>query len=576
MHEITTVYFFAGQDGPAALILLFAALLLFVVGKHAGRPMAKFWLPFSCFGDDAAGARKAMLVVAGLAGLVSLTISALVFRFFPLSIDEKMVFFDADIFAHGVLAAPMPEAFKPIWETFIRLYIKMTPDHSLFHSMYLPLNALLHMPFIAMGLPSLVDAAMVTGTIIVTYDIGRKLLPDQPAAALFAALMLATSPQILLTGATVYAMTAHLFIDMLWLRAMMSARPVMWLGAAVLALIASGLHQWAYFPFFAVGFLWVWFRQRDWARVAAAALPAAMGVLIWSRYRHYSLPDFWSGAVLPADDKSLLMERAGAFGSMLAPSIALILEHLTAPNEPGHQASMMPYNLFRFLVWQNPLMWLAVLLGYPLWTRVAVLRGVMLSMLAMTLVATFFVPFQGHGWGYRYLHHFLGGLSLCAAFGFVRIKQDYSKLSLIWQMMLGRVRMWCLVTLCAVLPFLLAVSGFYNWVYWKIDRDVSMINADFVILDMIDFPYQFDLIQNDAYLRNRPLRLLYPNIKWDDVSTICAMGTIHIHRPKAFLDSSDALRRIQLSDKIYQLVDARYWQGQGCRVVDTEGKPMTP
>jgi len=572
MHLITTLFFFYGQDVPALLIVGMVAAFVVVGLRRSGRSVT-LALPFAGPANDACDYRRIMLICAAAAGIVSLLIGVVVLRSFPLSIDEKMVFYDAGIFSRGVLAAPVPEMFRDMIGVFERLFVKATPDHSLHHSMYLPLNALLHLPFIALGLPTLIDALMVAGTVVVTYDIIRKLLPTQPDAALFGAVLLASSPQILMTGATVYAMTAHLFLDMLWLRLMMSDRRAAWVLAVLLGFIASGLHQWAYFPFFVVGFVWEWWRGRDYQRLFAAVLPALVGVLVWSRYRHFSLPDFWSAA-MPTQGDQTLMAQARAFGSALAPSIALVLEHLTAPAEHEHQATLMPYNLFRFVIWQNPALWFAVVAGYPLWKRVALVRAIMVSMLAMGLVVTLFVPFQGHGWGYRYLHHFLGGLSLCAAFGYQRLAQTRPDWPARLVDLARSVRLWCVVSLLAVLPYLAAVSGFYNWHYWQIDRELSAIKADFILVDTIDMPYAFNFIVNDPFYLKRPLRMLIPALELPMLDRICAMGTVHLYRAKTPFDSSDDQRKAELPEAIKVMLDPQAWRQKGCRLVDAGGQPL--
>ncbi len=572
MHLITTLFFFLGQDIPALLIVLFVAAFLLVSLHKSGRIVA-LRLPFADGTTEATGYRRMMLACAAAAGALCLLIGTVVFRSFPLGIDEKMVFYDAYIFSHGVLAAPIPEIFRDLIDVFDVRFVKTTPDHSLHHSMYLPVNALLHLPFIAIGLPNLIDAMMVAGTVVVTYDIIRKLLPEHPDAALFGGLMLATSPQILLTGATVYAMTAHLFLDMLWLRLMMSDRRFSWALAVIIGFLSSGLHQWAYFPFFVVGFLWEWWRSRDYPRLIAAMLPAVLGVLVWSRYRHFSLPDFWVAA-MPAHGNQTLLAQAQAFGSALAPSIALVLEHLRAPVEHENQAWLMPYNLFRFVVWQNPALWFAVVAGYPLWKQVIQVRAIMLSMLAMGLIVTLFVPFQGHGWGYRYLHHFLGGLSLCGAYGYHRLMQNKTAWPLMLLQLAKSVRLWCAVTLLAVLPYLVSVSGLYNWPYWKIDRELSAIKADFILLDTIDLPYPFDFVLNDPFYIKRPLRLYSLKLELPMIDKICAMGTVHFYRPKTPFDSSDAERKEHLPELIYRLLDPQTWRQKGCRLVDAQGQPL--
>lgn len=573
MHEITKIYYYIGQDLPVALLVVLTALVFATALMRASHVARDLALPLARFGQTVQGYERAMWVCAGAAGLGSLLIGVLVMQSFPLSIDEKMVFFDAEIFARGVLAAPIPPEMRDLLDVLVRPYVKLTPDRSLEHSMYLPLNAMLHVPFIRLGLPTLIDALMVAGTIAVTFDITRKLLPDHPEAALFGAVLLASSPQILITGATVYAMNAHLLVDMLWLRLMMSERRLAWAGGFVLALLASGLHQWAYFPVFAAGFMWEWLRARDYPRLLLTGAGALVGVLVWSRYRHYSLPDFWTAA-MPAGGNQTLMEQAETFGSALAPSIALVLEHLTAPAEAHHQADLMVFNLFRFVVWQNPMVWLAVIAGYPLWKSVPMVRAIMLSMLAMTVITTAFVPFQGHGWGYRYLHHFLGGLSLCAAYGYRALQQDLVRLPLIVGAVLVRVRFWTKFTLLVVLPCLLAVSGYYNWFYLRIDREISTVRADYILVDTIDIPYSFDFVFNDPFLIKPPFRLNLGKMDLPMIDRICAKGTVHLYRARTLFDSSDARRKAELPDEVYRILDPESWRQKGCRLVDAKGDPL--
>ncbi len=49
------------------------------------------------------------------------------------------------------------------------------------------------------------------------------------------------------------------------------------------------------------------------------------------------------------------------------------------------------------------------------------LRAALGGLVIVPLFTLFVLPFQGHGWGYRYLHGQLGNLALLATYGWFRI-----------------------------------------------------------------------------------------------------------------------------------------------------------
>ena len=82
--------------------------------------------------------------------------------------------------------------------------------------------------------------------------------------------------------------------------------------------------------------------------------------------------------------------------------------------------ALMALNLLRFLAWQSPLMLPLALVGLVICRK---RRGILVSLalgIALTLAVVLVVmPFQGHGWGYRYLHGLLGSIALLAAQGWI-------------------------------------------------------------------------------------------------------------------------------------------------------------
>jgi hypothetical protein len=125
-----------------------------------------------------------------------------------------------------------------------------------------------------------------------------------------------------------------------------------------------------------------------------------------------------------------------------------------------------------------------------------------------------------------------------------------------------------------VLPLLVAVSGFYSWNYWRIDRELSAIRADLILVDTIDMPYAFNFIDNDPFYRERPLRMLVAKIELPMLDKLCAIGTVHLYRAKTPFDTSEAQRAAELPALIQQLLDPQTWRQRGCRLVDARGQPL--
>ena len=84
----------------------------------------------------------------------------------------------------------------------------------------------------------------------------------------------------------------------------------------------------------------------------------------------------------------------------------------------------MGLNLLRFLAWQSPLVIPLALVGlFAGRSRNATIVDLAAGIVLTLGVVLVLMPFQGHGWGYRYLHGFLGSLSLIAAQGWIHVTE---------------------------------------------------------------------------------------------------------------------------------------------------------
>ena len=58
------------------------------------------------------------------------------------------------------------------------------------------------------------------------------------------------------------------------------------------------------------------------------------------------------------------------------------------------------------------------------------------------------------------------------------------------------------------------------------DRAIDAVTADFVVIEDEDVGHARDLVRNDPYLANRPIRLSASNLTIAHVQALCSRGTI--------------------------------------------------
>src|SRR5581483_11391553 len=68
---------------------------------------------------------------------------------------------------------------------------------------------------------------------------------------------------------------------------------------------------------------------------------------------------------------------------------------------------LMALNLYRFLAWQSPLAIPLALIGFVAYRRDSrIVTDLALGIFFTLAAILILMPYQGHGWGYRYLHGF--------------------------------------------------------------------------------------------------------------------------------------------------------------------------
>lgn len=402
---------------------------------------------------------------------------------YNLSRDEQMVLFDADIMTRGDFVARLPADWAAAGAALNRTFVLPGLPADLWVSAYLPGNAALHTLGAALGDAQATAPLLAAVATLLLWQCARTLWPADRAPQMVALLCLLLSAQFLITATTTYAMTAHLTLNLLWLALFLRDRRWSYALLLPVGFLATGLHQPIFHPLFVAPFMWLLVERRQWRVLAwLVAGYAAIGFFWLS----------WPGIVIASVG---LPPSPGANGaSYLARLIA------TLGQWQVYGIWLMALNLLRFAAWQHllllPLVFAAVALR---WRTDGLVRALALGPILTIAALLILLPYQGHGWGYRYLHGLIGNLCLLAGFGWLELRRRG----------LDRRR---LIVASSVVT--LGVISWFGWTahqmvapFAAIDRQLAALDADIILIDDQAAPFAQDLVYNPPLLDHRPVRL---------------------------------------------------------------------
>ena len=538
---------------------------------------------------------RAMVAIAVLLVAVCWAGHWLVMRGYDLSRDEQMAVFDARIYAAGRMAWPLPVAWRPDAAMLNLLFMLPVDRPVAWVSAYLPGNSLLRA---AVGLvvdPALTGPLLTAGSALLLWRIARRFWPEDDAAVSVSVLALVLSGQVVFAGMTAYAMPAHLFCTLLWLWLFLKDRA--WADALAIAVaaFATGLHQPLFHPLMVAPWL-IWLATqrgmgaRRWGRLLVYGMAYAAVCGFWLWYPH------WLHAVV---------SRAGSSTATGTGYLERLRDVLTT----NHQnLAMMACNLVRFCTWQA--LPVVPLLVAGLWAALQTRDGRALALAAGFIAPIVFfavaLPYQGHGFGYRYVHQAMGNVALLAGFGWQALRP--------WQARLERDdKKWVPVFVinhattrnperddvsfkrhhaleAAVvrgfalgLVVLMPVQGWFtHGIYAPFAAASARIagsGADYAIVGAGDGPYALDLVLNRPDLANRPIRLSAGEI--DDSDALAARlcdgahpGRVAVAMPddSFFDDISAYFHAARMGAADARLPDqSRAFRQAGCRVIRMSG-----
>jgi len=454
--------------------------------------------------------RWLLLIGAAMAGLLAYGTHALMANF-PLSIDERMVLFDMAVFDGGHLATPLAESWRPYAKALVPAFLLNETMPTGLVSSYLPMNALLRLAFSKLADPALFNPLLALAGGAALLDIARRSFGHDDRTTCVVLLVYALSAQMLVNAMTVYSMTAHMALNLIWLAAFLRGGRLGHLIAILTGFVAIGLHQLAFHPFFVAPFLLHRLRRREWKLVLIYGAAYSAMILWWSYYPKLAAHEVVNA--LQQTPNSGLLERISA----------AFAEHR------GNTVITTFLNLLRFIVWQHAALLPLLSAGIAVAVRDRGFPAVLMFGITIWLAfITIVIPFQGHGWGYRYLHPYLGSIALLAGYGYRELRKT------IGNTIDGFVLILSAVTVGATIPMLFAASHKLVEPYASLERLVSIQRAPMVLIDTYPGPTTdgrwagnaVENVRNLPDLSNRPLRLSSRALSPELLEQLCQRGKI--------------------------------------------------
>jgi hypothetical protein len=414
--------------------------------------------------------------------------------------DEYLTLMQSRIFASGHLTGQyppdllgwlMPDHYRYRW-------IMVSADGRI-AATYWPGFALVLTPFTLLGAPWACNPALAALSLVLMAKLAARLAGGAQAAG-WAMLFALASPGFTGLALSYFSMTAHLAANLAFAWLLLAPTPRRLVAAGLVGSLALLLHQPVPHMLFAAPWLaWLALQprgRRNLALVALGYLPGVVGGVAWAAFLR-ELHGFIVAAPFPSDGE--LGNRIGNLIWYWQLRTSWIFD---APAQYAIDARLGEQ--VRLWAWAAPGLPLLAAAGWWMNRRDRALDLFALS-LAATLLGYLLVRFdQGYGWGARYVHPAFGALTLLAAAGMMRLAERPDAAAL---------RGWAAAAAASSLVFATGLRG------WQIETFIAghlshrppyvagEPQVVFIKHD-VDYYFDWDLVQNDPYLRSPTLVLL--------------------------------------------------------------------
>ncbi|MBT2185712.1 MFS transporter [Sphingobium nicotianae] len=489
-------YFFARQDmwvlDMQALALAGLALWALALRRPDGSPHAR------------AGGNWPIAAGIAIAMLVAWLGRNLVFHGYSPSRDEVMVELAGAYLADGHIGWSIPAEWIPYRRALMPEFYSPYGADTHWTAIYLPVHAAIRALFGWLGSADLAAPVTLAAGLAALWHVARKLMPDRRDAVMIVMIMALTSAQLVTTAMTPYAMTSHFAFNMVWLALVLRGDRLGHGMAAIVALLAAGLHQW-HFPLLFIGPFILWMAaNRRWGGAAFHALVMVAMMIIWARLWPMALTEL-VGAAPPSDahrTNGIFDKLQSLFGRLEKWQPLLNNARLVGWNN----LMLLPLaGLSMFAV-----RWRGLLREVPI--AVPLLLGVLIGMgLAL---------YQGYGWGFRYMHGQMGALCLLAGLGWRAVVPEGGR----------QMRLVAAAAIFSLLSGLWLVQDSEGYVrgYARTMAAIRAADADVVLVDIRGGYYMTDLVRFDEGRLARPAVIALQMLSEAQIDRLCATKRVAI------------------------------------------------
>ncbi|WP_416463660.1 hypothetical protein [Sphingomonas sp. VDB2] len=424
----------------------------------------------------------------------------LAFDGYDLTRDEQMGLFDGFIYHHARLGWPLPAFWQHNALALNQQFILPIAGHRAWISDYLPVHALTRNLLGTIADPALTNPLLTAIGATALWRIARRLWPQDGSAQIAALLLYVGSSQIVVMGMSSYAMPGYLALNLIWLALFLRGGVMGHGGALCIGLIATGWHQPIFHPLFVLPFIVMLAWQRRWRLFCLYGLTYAAIGLAWLAWPHFAASAAGGAAT-----------QGGQLG--YGARIAMLLSGFD-----GISLWLMSLNLLRFVAWQHLLLLPLAVAGIRFAWRDPLALSLLAGLLLPIAAATLLLAYQGHGWGYRYLHGVIGNACLLGGYGWSALRKRT-----------GTPALWTAANIAnfvAVVPVHIALAATIVRPYATVSRTIDRTDSDLAVIDDLATAFGGDLVSNRPDLGNRPVRLMASQLDDRAMAALCRTHSI--------------------------------------------------